>query len=283
MFYRGKDFRQDYSRLKMVCALFPSVPLLALTATANKQDRKEIREVLGLSDCVDISVSPDRKNIFYEKYFRKGSDAESIESILKPLAESLLLLRVDHPITIVYLPLKWCGSAYALFSSVLLKNQYYPENAPPEPKNRLFGQFHAPQTDQMKEEILCQLTSSNSVIRVVFATVAMGMGVDIQSIRQVIHIGPPHTIQQYYQETGRGGRDGKPCKATLYYNNRDISRNKPGMQDMVRTYCRTVKSCLRVELLKCLDASNPKSLSPLHDCCSECVLSCQCHECKQQN
>ena len=130
----------------MVCALFPSVPLLALTATANKQDRKEIREVLGLSHCVDISVSPDRKNIFYEKYFRKGSDAESIESILKPLAESLLLLRVDHSITIVYLP-KWCGSAYPLFSSILLKNQYYPENAPPEPKNRLFGQFHASQTN----------------------------------------------------------------------------------------------------------------------------------------
>ena len=72
MFYRGKDFRQDYSCVKMVCALFPSVPFLALTATANKQDRKEIREVLGLSHCVDISVSPDRKNIFYEKYFRKG-------------------------------------------------------------------------------------------------------------------------------------------------------------------------------------------------------------------
>ena len=135
----------------------------------------------------------------------------------------------------------------------------------------------------MKEEILCQLTSSNSVIRVVFATVTMGMGVDIQSIQQVIHTGPPHTIQQYYQETGQGGRDGESCKATLYYNNRDISKNKPGMQDTVRTYCRTVKYCLRVELLKCLDASNPKSLSPLHDCCSECVLSCQCHECKQQN
>ena len=56
MFFRGKDFRQDYSRLKMVCALFPSVPLLALTATANKQDREEIKEVLGLSDCVDITM-----------------------------------------------------------------------------------------------------------------------------------------------------------------------------------------------------------------------------------
>ena len=134
MFFRGKDFRQDYSHLKMVCALFPSVPLLALTATANKQDREEIKEVLGLSDCVDIIVSPDRKNIFYEKYFRKGSDVESMEGILKPIAEGLLLLKMDYPITIVYLPLKWCGFAYALFSSILLKQQYYPENAPALPK-----------------------------------------------------------------------------------------------------------------------------------------------------
>ena len=80
------------------------------------------------------------------------------------------------------------------FLSFLKISTIRTENAPPEPKNWLFGQFHAPLTDQMKEQILCQLTSSNSVIRVVFATVAMGMGVDIQSIRQVIHIGPPRTI-----------------------------------------------------------------------------------------
>lgn len=225
--------------------MFPNVPLLALTATANKQDQEQIREALGLSNCVQIIVSPDRPNIFYAKYFRKGNDNESIESILKLISLKLLELSSHYPITIIYLPLKWCGFAYALFTSILGHKQYYPEDADAVPKNRLFGQFHAPQTDEMKEEILCQLTSSNSTIRVIFATVAMGMGVGISSIRQVIHIGPPHTIQQYYQETGRAGRDGKPCKVILYYNNRDIATNKPGMQDMVRNYCRTSGSCLR--------------------------------------
>lgn len=97
---------------------------------------------------------------------------------------------MDYPITIVYLPLKWCGFAYALFSSILLKQQYYPENAPALPQYRLFGQFHAPQTDEMKEEILHQLTSSNSVIRVVFATVAMGMGVDIHAFARWFILAP---------------------------------------------------------------------------------------------
>jgi bloom syndrome protein len=72
----------------------------------------------------------------------------------------------------------------------------------------------------MKEEILCQLNSEKSNLRVVFATVAFGMGVDIHSVRQIIHIGPPRTIREYFQETGRAGRDGKFSKAILYYSNR---------------------------------------------------------------
>jgi bloom syndrome protein len=69
----------------------------------------------------------------------------------------------------------------------------------------------------MKEEILCQLNSEKSNLRVVFANVAFGMGVEIQSVRQIIHIGPPRTIREYFQETGRAGRDGKFSKAILYY------------------------------------------------------------------
>ena len=56
------------------------------------------------------------------------------------------------------------------------------------------------------------------------------LGVDIPSIRQVIHIGPPCSLKAYFQETGRAGRDGKPAQAILYYNNRDIGKNRTGMQ-----------------------------------------------------
>ena len=151
----------------------------------------------------------------------------------------------------------------------------------PVPENRLFAQFHSPQTNEMKDEILRQLSSGQSVIRVVFATVALGMGVDIRGIRRVIHITPPYTIQAYFQETGRAGRDGKPASAILYYNNRDIAKNKPGMKEAVRHFCQSKGECLRNILLTSLDADKKyvKPVSPKHLCCGVCKIDCDCLIC----
>ena len=113
-------------------------------------------------------------------------------------------------------------------------------------KNRLFAQFHTPQIDSMKEEILEQLHSQTSTIRAVFATVAIGMAVDIRSVRQAIHIGPPTSIREYFQETGRAERDGKLSKVVLYYNNRDIAKSRVGIQNEIRKYCQSDNICLRV-------------------------------------
>ena len=131
----------------------------------------------------------------------------------------------------------------------------------------------------MKEEILKQLCSGRSVVRVLFATVAIGMGVDIPNIRQVIHVGPPCTVKAYFQETGRAGRDGKPSMACLYYNNRDIAKNRAGMEDNMRDFCASNEKCLRKLMLKSLDYEQDVVMNPLHLCCSVCERQCECFSC----
>ena len=114
---------------------------------------------------------------------------------------SEICLDLPLPLTVIYLPHRWCGFEYRLFQSILGQNQYYPEGAPAIPENRLFAQFHAPQTSQMKVQLLQQMFSKIAV-RVVFPTVAIGMGVDVPNIRHVIHVCPPCSVKQYFQETG---------------------------------------------------------------------------------
>lgn len=114
---------------------------------------------------------------------------------MTPVAQGLLDAKIDYPLTVIYVSLKLCGFAYRLFEYILGIEQYFPVGSAQIPSNRLFAQFHGPQTQQMKEEILMQLCSRMSTVCVVFATVAMGMGVDIPNIRQVVHIGPPCNVK----------------------------------------------------------------------------------------
>jgi superfamily II DNA helicase RecQ len=267
--------------LGVLCALFPDVPVIAMTATASKTDIGCIQNSLGLKNCHNIIANPDRKNIFYKKFFRTGQDSDAVQSILMPIARGLLEDKINYPLTIVYLPLKLCGFAYKIFEYVLCGDQYFPPGSTAIPSNRLFAQFHAPQTSQMKEDILKQLCSGKSNVRVVFATVAIGMGVDIPDIRQVVHIGPPRTVKAYIQETGRAGRDGRPSVAYLYYNNRDIAPNRIGMQDGMRNYCSNDNECLRKLLLNSLDYRQDTIIKPLHICCGICEKKCQCFTCLQ--
>ena len=193
-----------------------------------------------------------------------------------PIAKDLLKEKNEYPLTTVYVPLRLCGFAYKLFEYVLGVEQYFPIGCLPIPSNRLFAQFHAPQTNQMKEEILQQLCSKCSIIRVVFATVAIGMGVDIPDIRQIIHVVPPCSMKAYFQETGRAGRDGKSSSPCLFYNNRDIAKNRVAMNDDMRNFCSSDDICLRKLLLTSMDSEQTVPVKLLHLCCSVCKEQCKC-------
>ena len=135
----------------------------------------------------------------------------------------------------------------------------------------------------MKEEILHQLTSSNSVIRVVLATVAMGMGVDIPSIRQVIYIGPLTLFSNITRRLVELG--------VMKNQARQFSITTTGTYQKTNQVCKIcyghivelLDLALELNPLKCLDEEDPKSLSPLHSCCSICMPLCLCDQCKQQN
>ena len=104
----------------------------------------------------------------------------------------------------------------------------------------------------------------------------MGMGVDIPSIRNVIHIGPPGSVKAYFQETWRAGRDGKAARAILHYNNRDIAKNRAGMQEDMRNFCKSIDTCRRLLLLKSLD--HEKTMVDLpHLCCNICAKNVSAH------
>ena len=94
---------------------------------------------------------------------------------------------------------------------------------------------------------------------------------NIADIRHVIHIGVPRTMESYYQEIGRAGRDGKAANGTLFYNGHDISANTPGMTQEMRDFCLNESSCLRRELMTYLGSNLQTIFQEKHLCCSNCL------------
>lgn len=243
------------------------MPTVALTATAPPHLLNELKNVLHLkNDCKIVAVNPNRDNIYLDKKVRSSDHKvlESYNEILEPIANELLTQRENYPMTIIYMKLKYCAHAYRLFERLLQDKQYVGEHT--EPMARLFAQFHAPQTSRMKKELIEEIKKEDSRVRVLFATSALGMGVDAPYITQIIHISPPSNLESYMQEIGRAGRTGIQSHAILYYNNSDIGKNKKHINDSVRHYCRSTDTCLRKQLLEYFGFTVAKQSK----CCSVC-------------
>ena len=129
----------------------------------------------------------------------------------------------------------------------------------------LFALFHAHTTTTMKHRVIAQLNKPDSHLRVVFATTALGMGVNTYYVKNVIHITPPSSLEAYFQEVGRAGRSGCLASAKLYYNNSDIATNTHVQAEM-REYCLET-SCLRAYILKYFGFCHSEKQDR---CCSNC-------------
>ena len=165
-------------------------PYLACTATATRSIRDEVITSLEMVDCEFIHASPDRSNIFYA--VRPRLD---IEVDMQPILQSLKENLINTPRMIIYCrSLNTCDDLYAHFYHELQEKAYYPGGAEITSDNRLFAMFHANTPQHNKEVVLKSMTKPDGVVRIVFATVALGMGVDLRDVNTIIHYGAPLSI-----------------------------------------------------------------------------------------
>ena len=183
---------------------------MACTGTASWGVRKEVINVLEMAGCVQVTTSLDRPNIYYKVKVRSD-----IGSDFLPLVNTLREKAVHSLRVLVYCQsLDTCADLYAHYHCELGDHSYYPPGSPHVSDNRLFGMFHASTPQYNKDVILKSLCVPDGVVRVVFATVALGMGIDLQDINNV-HCDAPSSLEDYFQESGRGGRSGAEATSTI--------------------------------------------------------------------
>jgi ATP-dependent DNA helicase RecQ len=196
----GHDFRPDYLELSRLHERWPDVPRIALTATATQATRKEIAHRLNLEEARHFVASFDRPNIQYR-----------IVSKNRPEQQLLELLRTEHKGD--------AGIVYCLSrASTERTAQFLTENGIPAIPYHAGLDARTRATNQsrfLREEGL-----------VVVATIAFGMGIDKPDVRFVAHLDLPKSVEGYYQETGRAGRDGLPSTAWLAYGLQDVVQQR---------------------------------------------------------
>lgn len=193
----GHDFRKDYINISRIVNDFPFVPRIALTATANETTKNEIIQILNLGYENNFVCGFDRPNIKYNVQ-TKNNEKNQLLKYLESFENECS--------GIVY-----CSSRNKTEEIAILLNDNGYKSYP----------YHAKLPQKTKDDTLNKFINEDNVI--IVATIAFGMGIDKPDVRFVFHVDIPSSIEAYYQETGRAGRDGLPSEAMMLYGLNDVT------------------------------------------------------------
>ena len=191
----GHDFRPAYTQLKSLKEQFPNVPLIALTATADRATREDIATQLSVPEAKTFIASFDRPNLYLDVRPGQNRNKQVLDFLKRHTDESGIIYCLSRKSTEKL--------------AVALSSKGYKAEA-----------YHAGLTSEERTQI--QEKFINDISPIIVATIAFGMGIDKSNVRWVIHYNMPKNIDGYYQEIGRSGRDGLPAHTILFYSFADV-------------------------------------------------------------